>query len=116
VLLNNGQASWVRPVGFAVTAAQKIDQHVVGQVLDGVLRGVQNDCVRRSGIADHEFGRNPQRTGGCHDAVTNVAKAVAILAGADRWIEADLMGPITSAIREGWTLKTKNIGVGFGQW
>ena len=78
-------------VCFTIPAAKQIQQRVLRQILDGMLWRIGNDCVRCAGVADDESRRDAQDSGGCQNAMADVAEAVTVFAGPDRWIEANVV-------------------------
>jgi hypothetical protein len=71
-------------VGFAIAAAQKEDQHIVGQLLDRHLAGMRHHPVGQSAIAHRRTGGQRDRTGRGHDAAAPIAEGIAVSGDRDR--------------------------------
>ncbi len=71
-----------KPVGFAVAAAEQVDQRIRRQILDGVLHGRGNDHIGQAAVAHRAVRRETHTAGGGDNPAAPIAEAVAI--GRDR--------------------------------
>jgi hypothetical protein len=74
-------------IGFAITAAEQIDQRIDREVLQGMLLGARRHLIRRSTVVDQKIGGQREPALGCVDHVAGIAETVAIPVGGNERIE-----------------------------
>ena len=67
-----------KSVSVAISATQKENQDVVGEILESVLLGFRNDQIRMPAISNNELIREGDPTGWRGDPGAQIAKPMAI--------------------------------------
>ena len=81
-----------QPIGFAISAAEQVDEAGLRQVGDGDFCGVEVDRITIAAVLYGRVAPDLQRSGRCDEAATFVAEQISIHRGRDRWRDREGLG------------------------
>ena len=105
-----------QPVGFAIPAAEQIDQTPREAAIRPAPARSSGACSSGAPLSSrHERAADPQPPRGRQDAMADIAEHVAVEAGLEWRIELDTVRRQQVLARDGCTFRISSIGVGAGQ-